>query len=495
MKLVVENTFFDRKYNQGIHIKDDDTDKQWLAMNSNRQTILVDVDKYDCIKNKVWSVSNAGYVSNSKSNYLHGFLMGNATSFEYTVDHINQIKTDNRMENLRWATQAMQNSNRPTRDDRCAAPDWLQQIGVTVLPRGVREDKGEGRWVCRDSSIIKDLQNIQEPVEFNGTKSAKYTDMQKLYSCLEKLLQAHNKHERLIPRTSDDSGIRLAKEYIEIAMFAQAQYPAYFSKPQDIDMMDAYMTNDKLYVEFVMSKISTFMQTQELPIVNLGGPKEQTSELINVPEINAIVRVKSSIDGRSTFTIIDAKFENQIRMVNKKGTALLNWDGEDMRIHIYPEIIEQFPRVSDFIDKNKKMRMADFVYHVLEGRPKQDGYFVVGWNQQLNDLRIANLKYLEGEGKNFKSAAKEPALIVDVGMYLPRGVSICKDRNQYMFNCNVNNTKTKISFRGADDAKEKYEAKVLPWLRANIESFDTENEFYQNLMESYNVAKRAVDNY
>ena len=110
-----------------------------------------------------------------------------------------------------------------------------------------------------------------------------------------------------------------------------------------------------------------------------------------------------------------------------------------------------------------------------------------------NDLRLENLKYMEGEGKNFKSALKDPALIVDVGMYLPRGVSICKNSNQYIFNCNINNIKTKIGFRGADDAKEKYEAKVLPWLRAQIDNFDTENRAYQNLMETYNVAKRVVD--
>src|SRR5215469_1786274 len=41
------------------------------------------------------------------------FIPNDDPENKVTIDHINRVKTDNRIENLRWCTQAENNRNRP----------------------------------------------------------------------------------------------------------------------------------------------------------------------------------------------------------------------------------------------------------------------------------------------------------------------------------------------------------------------------------------------
>ena len=56
-----------------------------------------------------------GYIRNTKYGYLHSLIMNRVQekpNEKLSIDHINWDKLDNRRENLRWATQSEQNSNR-----------------------------------------------------------------------------------------------------------------------------------------------------------------------------------------------------------------------------------------------------------------------------------------------------------------------------------------------------------------------------------------------
>jgi len=72
--------------------------------------------------------------------YIHSLLMENIpqpSEKHNTVDHINQIKTDNRMCNLRWATQSEQNSNRGKVARKKNARELPDEIKDIELPKYV----------------------------------------------------------------------------------------------------------------------------------------------------------------------------------------------------------------------------------------------------------------------------------------------------------------------------------------------------------------------
>ena len=84
--------------------------------------------------------------------YLHQYILkycaGKPCPEDLSVDHINRVKIDNRVSNLRYATQSLQNENRErTYTNRQEPFDELKAIGIDRYPKHLRYDHTQGRFV------------------------------------------------------------------------------------------------------------------------------------------------------------------------------------------------------------------------------------------------------------------------------------------------------------------------------------------------------------
>jgi hypothetical protein len=120
--------------------------------------------------------------------YMHSEVLCNNEEGK-SVDHINRIKTDNRTANLRIATQSQQNSNRHTRSDKKPPCEELQKAGVHELPRFVRWDNSEGKFIIeKHPRLIQDVaEGKRKKPLLSGSKSVKLTVVEKFQDILAKL--------------------------------------------------------------------------------------------------------------------------------------------------------------------------------------------------------------------------------------------------------------------------------------------------------------------
>jgi len=118
----------------------------YKVMLPNNQYMLLSLEDKDIFnkehnKRLTWAISGSGYVSNSIKGYLHRLILirknprdKRINDPKYSVDHINQNKLDNRRENLRWATQSMQNHNRGKQERNKNAKKLPDGITQKMLP-------------------------------------------------------------------------------------------------------------------------------------------------------------------------------------------------------------------------------------------------------------------------------------------------------------------------------------------------------------------------
>jgi len=121
-------------------------DEVTTMIDSKGNTFLIDTNQLERVLVCNWYVGNKGYVRTASRKYnrmfLHRFLLGTSEQ----VDHINRIKTDNRLCNLRTCTSQENNRNRVYKNTQSGVQ------GVCVIKKN-----GKTRYrarVCVDGKRI-----------------------------------------------------------------------------------------------------------------------------------------------------------------------------------------------------------------------------------------------------------------------------------------------------------------------------------------------------
>lgn len=146
------------------------------------------------LQKHTWSVTANGYMWNKHVGYMHSLvakLSGMDVPDGMSIDHINMYKLDNRRKNLRVATQSQQNSNREARSDKIPPCKELMDKGVMSLPKYVRWDNSESKFVIEKHPKL--LQEVTEgkrkkPI-MSGTKSKSVSTFEKYQDILARLEQ------------------------------------------------------------------------------------------------------------------------------------------------------------------------------------------------------------------------------------------------------------------------------------------------------------------
>jgi len=196
-------------------VKDIENNNEFVILHCNKNFFsYIDVDTIDIINkfSTSWYVDLQGYVttnltksSNPLDNFkingkgkpihLHAIIMnhyGNGKG-QLSVDHINQNKLDNRLCNLRLATQSEQNKNTGKRNRKCNARPLPDGIKQKDMPKHVvyyveyEKDKNGNKVMKRDFFKIEKHPKLEK--YWTTTKSKKVTALEKLNEAKQKILE------------------------------------------------------------------------------------------------------------------------------------------------------------------------------------------------------------------------------------------------------------------------------------------------------------------
>lgn len=355
----------------------------------------MDVHGFEMIRKFTWFLHNGYVCTNSQAKtleYMHRMLIPCDVP-GLSVDHVNCIKTDNRRENLRLATQSQQNANRGARSDKSAPSQALLDAGIEFLPKGVRWDRSAGRYTCFDHAL-------SAAGAYNGTRSSSNSELAKFKDCVS-LLSSLLRGDPAFSEAASFQGarVRMVAEYNAIVACAHAFDPDFPDGPY----YDAATYTDELsYAEWILERLA------HVPVVS-GAPNYAYHEIECGGAM--VARVKNG-----TVTLYDACFKEALENVN--------WDVSGKGP------VVALPSTS-IGGPTSKQDLALYIWTRLKGMaPLRDGESLIPVNYQRFDVRLDNLMLVDCPGTSFRPPKNlTPPDGVDVGMrFLPKGVSLSGQR-------------------------------------------------------------------
>jgi len=233
------------------------------------------------LKYKKWYYrTSGGYISCSqyvnkikKELYLHNLVVGKLT-FEgkgqlTSIDHINRVGTDNRLENLREISQTNQNFNQRKRRRIAKLPE-NSGLDIQDIPKHIWYIKPHGNHGPRFCVELKYLPNVGKYV-WKTTSSKKISLRVKLEQAkkhLRKMRKIYNeyfnRHRILIGYNASQEMVDLVQSYNEILMLSG--YECFESNLIDVpDLRDQLRKN---YNDLTEKEIE-LVKNVKVPVLNI----------------------------------------------------------------------------------------------------------------------------------------------------------------------------------------------------------------------------------